>query len=292
MPELPEVETVRRGLAPSLVGRRLVRVEARRPDLRFPLPERFADRLTGVRIEALERRAKYLLAALDTGETLIAHLGMSGRFTVVAPGDTAAAAGGAPGAFYFATPPNPVHTHVVFETDVGVRVEYNDPRRFGFMDLAPTAALAGHRAFADMGPEPLDPGFDGAVLAAALRGARTPIKSALLDQKVVAGLGNIYVCEALFMAGISPNRPAGRISRRRLDRLVTAIRDVLASAIEAGGSSLRDFAGAQGALGYFQHRFQVYDREGAACPRAGCAGLVHRKTQGGRSTFYCAACQS
>lgn len=291
MPELPEVETVRRGLAPSLVGRRLVRVETRRPDLRFPLPERFAARLEGARIDALDRRAKYLLAALDTGETLIAHLGMSGRFTVV-PAETGVAPAGAPGAFYFATPPDPTHTHVVFETDAGDRVEYNDPRRFGFMDLTSTADLGAHRAFAAMGPEPLGPAFDGAVLAAALRGARTPIKSALLDQRVVAGLGNIYVCEALFAAGISPVRPAGRIARRRLDALVAAIKDVLAAAIEAGGSSLRDFADAQGALGYFQHRFQVYDREGAICPRTGCSGMVQRRIQGGRSTFYCAACQS
>lgn len=287
---------MRRGLSPALVGRRLVRVEARRPDLRFPLPERFATRLEGARIETLERRAKYLLAGLDTGETLIAHLGMSGRFTIIAPpsaspGEQAPDAP-APDAFYFAHPPDPTHTHVVFETDAGVRVEYNDPRRFGFMDLTPTAALASHRAFAAMGPEPLEPAFDGAALAAALRGARTPIKSALLDQRVVAGLGNIYVCEALFAAGISPTRPAGRIARRRLDVLVAAIKDVLAAAIEAGGSSLRDFAGAEGALGYFQHRFQVYDREGAVCPRPDCAGMVQRRMQGGRSTFYCAVCQS
>jgi formamidopyrimidine-DNA glycosylase len=269
------------------VGRRLTRVEARRPDLRFPLPERFVERLEGARVEALFRRAKYLAASLDTGETLIAHLGMSGRFTIRAP--TGAAA---PGAFYFANGPDPTHTHVVFTTDAGDRIEYNDPRRFGFMDIAATSELSGCKAFRALGPEPLGPDFDVAALAKSVAGSRQPIKSALLDQSVVAGLGNIYVCEALHIAGISPMRRAGRVSVRRLDVLVTAIRAVLDAAIEAGGSSLKDFADAQGALGYFQHRFQVYDREGAACQREGCNGLVVRRIQSGRSTFYCPICQT
>jgi formamidopyrimidine-DNA glycosylase len=287
VPELPEVETVRRGLEPVLVGRRLTRVEARRPDLRFPLPDRFAERLEGARVEALLRRAKYLVANLDTGETLIAHLGMSGRFTIRTPMQSVA-----PGAFYYADDPDPTHTHIVFTTDAGDRIEYNDPRRFGFMDIAATADLAGHKSFRTLGPEPLGPEFDAAALAAAVSGSRQPVKTALLDQSVVAGLGNIYVCEALHLAGISPVRRAGRVSARRLGVLVATIRVVLEAAIAAGGSSLKDFADAQGALGYFQHRFRVYDREGAPCQREGCGGVVARRVQAGRSTFYCPICQT
>lgn len=286
MPELPEVETVRRGLAPALEGRRLVRVEARRPDLRFPLPERFVERLAGARVLGLGRRAKYLLIALDTGETLISHLGMSGRYNVEGP-----AGGARPGDFYYAAPPDPAHTHVVFTTDAGVEVAYNDPRRFGYMDLASTGALEETSHFKGMGPEPLGNGFSGGYLLSAFARRKQNVKATLLDQRVVAGLGNIYVCEALHAAGIAPARAAGRIGAARLDALAGEIRTVLEAAIAAGGSSLRDFANAEGALGYFQHRFKVYDREGEPCPRANCGGVIRRIVQGGRSTFYCPKCQ-
>jgi formamidopyrimidine-DNA glycosylase len=282
MPELPEVETVRRGLAPVLDGARLRAVEARRPDLRFPLPPRFAERLQGARVRGLSRRAKYLLAPLDTGETLVAHLGMSGRFTILdAPAP--------PGAFYHETPTDPAHTHVVLETEAGVRIEYNDPRRFGYMELIADEALDAHPFFARLGPEPLGNAFDAAHLARAFRGRKQSVKATLLDQRVVAGLGNIYVCEALHRSGIAPSRPAGRIAPPRLETLAGAIRTVLVEAIEAGGSTLRDYAQTDGALGYFQHRFLVYDREGAPCPQ--CNAPVRRIVQGGRSTFYCGRCQ-
>lgn len=285
MPELPEVETVRRGLAPVLEGRRIVAAETRRPDLRFPLPDRFAERLTGARIGPLARRGKYLIAPLDTGEALMAHLGMSGRFTVIAPEGQQR-----PGDFYYAAPPDPTHTHVVFVIEGGVRVEYNDPRRFGFMDLLPGDwEQAG--PFAAMGPEPLGNGFSGAHLAAVFAGRAQSVKASLLDQRLVAGLGNIYVCEALHRVGISPKRAAGRIAMGRLEALAAAIRQVLEEAIEAGGASLRDYAQADGALGYFQHGFRVYDREGAGCPTPGCRGIVRRIVQAGRSTFYCGDCQ-
>jgi len=286
MPELPEVETVRRGLQPVLEGRRLRRVEARRPDLRFPFPEGFVQRLTGARIEALDRRAKYLLARLDRGETLVMHLGMTGRFEIDRPEGTVR-----PGEFHYAAPPDPKHAHVVFETDDGGRVTYYDPRRFGFMGLVETAALAQHPWFAGMGPEPLSDAFDGAVLARGFDGRSQGPKTLLLDQRVVAGLGNIYVCEALNRSRISPFKPAGRIARRRLDLLASTVRDVLTEAVAAGGSTLRDFATADGALGYFQHSFRVYDREGEPCANAGCGGVIARKVQAGRSTFYCPACQ-
>ena len=286
MPELPEVETVRRGLTPALAGARLVRVEARRPDLRFPLPEGFVQRLTGARIERLDRRAKYLLAPLDRGDTLVMHLGMTGRFEV----ETAKAAV-RPGDFLYANPPDPKHAHVVFETEDGARVTYYDPRRFGFMDLIPTDDLWEHPWFRGMGPEPLGPGLTGSYLAKAFAGRKQGPKTLLLDQRIVAGLGNIYVCEALHRAGISPTKPAGGIAKRRLEPLVTAIREVLAEAIEAGGSSISDYANADGALGYFQHRFRVYDREGEPCPTPGCRGIVRRTVQAGRSTFHCPVCQ-
>jgi formamidopyrimidine-DNA glycosylase len=287
MPELPEVETIRRGLAPVLEGAWLSRVEARRPDLRFPLPEGFVQRLTGARIDRLERRAKYLLAALDRDETLVMHLGMSGRFEIAG-----AQASPRPGAFALAQAPDPRHAHVVFETDAGASVTYYDPRRFGYMDLIATDRLAEHPWFSGLGPEPLGGGFDSAVLERAFAGRRQSVKATLLDQRVVAGLGNIYVCEALFRAGIAPEQAAGALGRRTLALLVKCIRSVLGEAIEAGGSTLRDYATADGSLGYFQHSFSVYGREGEACLKHGCAGRIERIVQGGRSTFACSRCQT
>lgn len=289
MPELPEVETVRRGLLPAMEGAIFERVELRRPDLRFPLPADFARRLAGARVERLARRGKYLTAALSSGETLIMHLGMTGRFTVertgAGMGGVARPGGGAA---------DPRHDHVVFlmnglDAGHGARITFNDPRRFGFMDLASTAVLEASPHFAGMGPEPLDPAFTAAVFAARLRGRAAPVKTALLDQRLVAGIGNIYACEALFRAGISPRRKAQSLSAARAEKLHGALRAVLLDAIEAGGSSLRDFADASGARGYFQHRFSVYGREGEDCPA--CAGPVRRIVQSGRSTFYCPACQ-
>ncbi|HEY3697355.1 bifunctional DNA-formamidopyrimidine glycosylase/DNA-(apurinic or apyrimidinic site) lyase [Phenylobacterium sp.] len=287
MPELPEVETVRRGLEPVLAGARLARVEARRPDLRFPLPPDFVQRLTGAVILTLQRRAKYLLGALDRGDTLVMHLGMSGRFEIARPEGAVR-----PGEFHYAADPDPRHAHVQFATEAGAQVTYYDPRRFGYMALIPTAELGTHPWFANLGPEPLSDAFDADRLAGALAGRRQGPKTLLLDQRIVAGLGNIYVCEALHRARISPFRPAGEISRARLVKLVAAIRAVLTEAIAAGGSSLRDYAAADGALGYFQHRFRVYGREGAPCPNRGCAGVVARKAQAGRSTFHCPVCQT
>lgn len=282
MPELPEVETVRRGLIPALEGRRLTRVEQRRPDLRFPFPDDFVQRLTGAVITRLERRAKYLVGRLDRGGLLIMHLGMTGRFEID---------GALPGQFEQAVAPDPRHAHVVFETEAGGRVTYYDPRRFGFMGLIDGDDLAVHPWFAGMGPEPLGPDFHAGVLAAAFAGRRQGPKSLLLDQRVVAGLGNIYVCEALHRSGISPLKPAGGLSKRRLGRLTADIKAVLAEAVEVGGSTLRDFAAADGALGYFQHRFRVYGREGEPCPTPGCRGVIQRTVQAGRSTFHCPACQ-
>ena len=286
MPELPEVETVRRGLEPVLAGARLIRVEARRPDLRFPFPEGFVQRLTGARIERLERRAKYLLAPLDRGWTLVMHLGMTGRFEI--EGGPAARK---PGRFVQAAPADPRHAHVVFETDAGARVTYFDPRRFGYMDLAPSEGLQDSRWFQGLGPEPLGPAFDAAVLARAFEGRRQAVKSVMLDQRAIAGLGNIYVCEALHRAGIAPSRPAGALKAAKLKPLAEAIRQVLEEAIEAGGSTLRDYAAADGSLGYFQHSFAVYGREGEACLKAGCGGVIERTVQAGRSTFACPRCQ-
>lgn len=283
MPELPEVETVRRGLEPVLKGRRLLRVDIRRPDLRFPFPEGFVQRIAGARVEALRRRAKYLLIDLDRGETLISHLGMSGRFRIEGRVET--------GRFRRAVGDDPRHDHVLLETDVGDRVIYHDPRRFGFMGLAATEDLARHPWFAAMGPEPLSDAFGVESLAVAFRGRRQGPKTLLLDQRTVAGLGNIYVCEALHEAQISPFRPAGRVSRPRLERLARQVKAVLHRAIAAGGSSLRDFAAADGALGYFQHGFRAYDREGEACVNPGCGGMIRRRVQAGRSTFWCPACQ-
>jgi formamidopyrimidine-DNA glycosylase len=287
MPELPEVETVRRGLQPTLEGARLVEVEARRPDLRFPLPDDFSRRLTGARIGRLERRAKYLLAGLDTGETLVMHLGMTGRFEIEQGEDSQS-----PGRFRFPAPVGGKHAHVVLQTEAGRRVVYSDARRFGFMDLIRTEGLAGHPWFKGMGPEPLGPQFTADYLKGALKGRVQAIKLMLLDQKIVAGLGNIYVCEALFRARISPFTPAGQISKARLSALVAAVREVLEEAIAAGGSTLRDYVGADGALGYFQHSFRCYGREDQPCLRPACPGVIARKVQGGRSTFFCATCQS
>jgi formamidopyrimidine-DNA glycosylase len=287
MPELPEVETIRRGLAPVLEGARLTRVEARRPDLRFPLPEGFAQRLTGARIEHLDRRAKYLLAPLDRGDTLVMHLGMTGRFEV-----SGAVRADRPGHFALAQAPDPRHAHVLFETEAGALVTFYDPRRFGYMDLIATEGLQAHPWFAALGPEPLGDGFDADYLKRAFAGRRAPVKAALLDQRLVAGLGNIYVCEALFRAAIAPERSAGGLGPRQLAALVGAIRAVLCEALEAGGSTLRDYASADGSLGYFQHRFRVYGRDGEACVKRGCNGRVERIVQSGRSTFACSRCQT
>mgnify|MGYP003627134011 CR=1 FL=1 len=287
MPELPEVETVRRGLAPVMEGQVIVSARNNRPDLRFAFPEHFADRLTGARVDRLERRAKYLLAHLSSGETLLMHLGMSGRFTIeAATGDPGQLA-----AFVHASGGNPKHDHAVFEMEGGARITFNDPRRFGFMAMFSTADAASQSFLAGLGPEPLGNEFSPAHLDAVLSGKRSPIKMALLDQRVVAGLGNIYVCEALYRAGISPRRLAASIPGARSARLVPHIRNVLSEAIEAGGTTLRDFAATDGALGYFQHSFAVYGREGEACRANSDHGPVQRIVQSGRSTFFCPHCQ-
>jgi len=278
VPELPEVETVRRGLLPKLVGRRLVRVVQRRRDLRVPLPHRFAQRVEGREVLGIDRRAKYLLIRLDDGQTLIAHLGMSGRMTLH---DAASAA----------RHPFDRHDHVVLETDQGWQVRFNDARRFGLMLLERDDAVPGHKLFKDLGPEPLDESFDGAALAERLAGRRTSIKAALLDQKTLVGVGNIYACEALFLAGISPRRSAHTVQGERAERLVAAIKQVLMRAIDDGGSTLRDHVQPGGELGYFQTRFNVYDRVGAVCPTRDCGRAVRRLVQSGRSTFYCSHCQ-
>ncbi len=287
MPELPEVETVRRGLQPVLEGARLSRVEQRRPDLRFAFPDGFVQRLTGATITALERRAKYLLAQLDRGDTLVMHLGMTGRFEIDEPGGPRQR----PGDFVHAPASDPKHAHVLFMTEAGATVTYSDPRRFGFMGLVETARLDQHPWFSAMGPEPLGPDFDAGVLVAAFKGRKQTAKTLLLDQRVVAGLGNIYVCEALHRSGISPIKPAALISKAKIKILTAAIKDVLAEAIKAGGSTLRDYAGADGALGYFQHTFRAYGREGEACVTPSCRGVIERTVQAGRSTFFCPVCQ-
>lgn len=284
MPELPEVETVRRGLIPAMEGRRILSARANRADLRFAFPERFAERLTGTRVERLDRRAKYLLARLGSGETLLMHLGMSGRFSI-----TAEDLKHQPGGFVYAPAADPRHDHVVVDLEGGVTVTYNDPRRFGFMTLFETGGEDGVAYLAGLGPEPDSNAFSGPALASAFAGRRSPVKAGLLDQRVVAGLGNIYVCEALWRARISPKRLCASTAGLRAERLATCVRAVIAEAIEAGGSTLRDYAGADGALGYFQHRFDVYGREGEPC-RRGC-GPVTRIVQSNRSTFYCPGCQ-
>jgi formamidopyrimidine-DNA glycosylase len=288
MPELPEVETVRRGLASIFEGSSIFEVELRRADLRFPFPPNFQARLKGRRVATLRRRAKYLVAQLDNDEALIMHLGMSGSFRI----DPAPL----PGDFLFSRSKHPAHDHVVFNFESGARVTYNDPRRFGFMLLLAAKEIDAHPLFAKLGMEPLDPAMSAGALARILQGRATPLKSALLDQKNIAGLGNIYVCEALHRAGLSPLRIAGSLAAsgkplKALERLSTSIKAVLREAIEAGGSSLRDHRQTDGSLGYFQHNFRVYDRENAPCPTRGCKGLVARVTQAGRSTFYCPVCQ-
>ncbi|WP_404382061.1 bifunctional DNA-formamidopyrimidine glycosylase/DNA-(apurinic or apyrimidinic site) lyase [Caenispirillum salinarum] len=280
MPELPEVETVCRGLAAALEGRRLDRVEVRRPDLRIPFPPGFAGALQGRRVLRIRRRGKYFIWELDDGTALLGHLGMSGSMTIRAPGTN--------------FPPPAPHDHVILTTDDGAQVSYHDPRRFGLMTLSTVAGVEDHPLLAAMGPEPLSDAFTPAVLAAALAGKNTPIKSALLDQGVVAGLGNIYVCEALFRARTSPRRLAANVGRRRIEALVPAIKSVLTEAIASGGSSLRDYRQATGELGYFQHTFAVYDREGQPCPGCDCGAAegrargIQRIVQAGRSTFFCA----
>jgi len=282
MPELPEVETVRRGLAPVMEGVVITRADVNRPDLRWPFPGNMAKRLTGQRVERLRRRSKYILADLSSGETLLIHLGMSGRMLV---------SGDPLGNFVHDHPAAEKHDHVVFHMENGARITFNDPRRFGAMDLMPTATAQEHKLLAVLGPEPLGNDFHESILCDAFEGRNTPVKSALLDQRIVAGLGNIYVCETLFRAGISPKRKAGRIATARVAAMVPIIRAVLEEAIEAGGSSLRDFRQADGELGYFQHSFDVYGREGAPCRRDGCEGTIARIVQSGRSSFYCPVCQ-
>ncbi len=295
MPELPEVETVRRGLAPAMEGMRIRWLELRRTDLRFPFPADFADRVSGACIVGLGRRAKYLLIDLDSGETVIAHLGMSGSFRVEHETENEL-----PGAFRHARSKDEKHDHVVFHLEGAegvVRVIYNDPRRFGFMDLLPRVDLDNYPAFRQLGPEPVGNALDADGLAARFAGRSQPLKVALLDQSNIAGLGNIYVCEALWRAGLSPTRPAGALvtpggrPKKELVRLVEAIRAVIADAIAAGGSSLRDHIRTDGSLGYFQHTFRVYDREGHACANPECDGTVARIVQSGRSTFFCSRCQ-
>ena len=330
MPELPEVETVRRGLAPVMEGARILRVEARRPDLRVPFPPDFTARLEGQTITGLGRRAKYLTADLGSGDVLLMHLGMSGSFRVSREDEKTQ-----PGAFHHLKPAAPAHDHVVFHLSSGATVTFNDPRRFGLMLIVPRSELAGHPLMREVGPEPLGNAFDASLLAAACAGKKTSLKAALLDQAVVAGLGNIYVCEALHRAQLSPRRRASTIATRtrrpgtagvppafphplrtgkgregerqqragrlrsqdtavpnmRAVALVEAIKAVLLDAIEAGGSSLRDHRQTNGELGYFQHRFRVYDREGEPCVTKGCGGVVKRIVQNGRSTFFCPVCQ-
>ncbi|QBF29794.1 bifunctional DNA-formamidopyrimidine glycosylase/DNA-(apurinic or apyrimidinic site) lyase [Thalassococcus sp. S3] len=282
MPELPEVETVRRGLAPVMEGDVIARADVNRPDLRWPFPERMAERLTGQQVLRLRRRSKYILADLSGGETLLIHLGMTGRMT---------ASGDPLGQFVHTHPMPEKHDHVVLHMKSGARITFNDARRFGAMDLMPTEGAEVHKLLAVLGPEPLGNDFHEQHLIDAFRGKNTPVKAALLDQRIVAGLGNIYVCEALYRARISPRRKAGRIGAARVAALVPIIRQVLADAIEAGGSSLRDYRQADGELGYFQHSFDVYGREGEPCRTPECSGHVGRIVQSGRSSFYCVQCQ-
>jgi len=272
MPELPEVETVCRGLAGVLEGRRLAKVELRRKDLRIPFPKGFVASLTGRKVLRVYRRAKYVLMDLDDGQVVIAHLGMSGRMTIVKD-----------------QTPLDRHDHVVFTTDKGVVVRFNDPRRFGLMTVAPAATLDAHNLFRHLGPDAMSDAFDGAYLSRALKGRKTSIKVAIMDQRIVVGVGNIYACEALYRAGISPRRKAGTVAGARSTLLVPAIKAVLAQAIAAGGSSLRDHVQPSGELGYFQDSWQVYGREGESCRN--CGNIVKRIVQGGRSTFHCARCQ-
>ncbi|SMX26114.1 Formamidopyrimidine-DNA glycosylase [Pelagimonas phthalicica] len=283
MPELPEVETVMRGLAPSMQGAVIAQAQVNRPDLRWPFPEHFAERLTGKRVERMWRRSKYILAELSSAETLLIHLGMSGRMLV---------SGDPLGNFVLEHPATEKHDHVVLDFDNGARVTFNDPRRFGAMDLLDTATQEQHKLLVGIGPEPLGNQFDESHLIAALKGRKMPMKSALLDQKIIAGLGNIYVCETLYRGKIHPARRACDVTENEIRALVPIIREVLSEAIEAGGSSLKDFRQADGELGYFQHSFDVYGREGEACKAPGCGTQIARIVQSGRSSFFCPSCQS
>ena len=282
MPELPEVETVKAGIAPVMEGHVIAQAQVNRPDLRWPFPDRMAERLSGQRVLGLRRRSKYILVDLESAETLLIHLGMSGRMLI---------SGHTVGDFHHVHPAPAKHDHVVFEMDSGVRITFNDARRFGAMDLMQTATQDDHWLIRDLGPEPLGNGFNESYLISRLAGRNTPIKSALLDQRIVSGLGNIYVCEVLFRAGIHPKRKAGQISAKRVASLVPLIRQVLSKAIAAGGSSLRDYRQSDGELGYFQHVFQVYDREGEQCATHGCDRVIQRIVQSGRSSFFCPQCQ-
>lgn len=282
MPELPEVETVRNGLLPVMEGHVIRQTVVRRPDLRWPFPDRMSERLSGKCVLALRRRSKYIILDLSSGESLIIHLGMSGRILIF----------DAPvGAFHYTQPAPEKHDHVIFEMESGARVVFNDARRFGAMDLIATESLEMHWLLKDIGPEPLGNDFNESYLEKRLRGRGVPMKTALLDQKIIAGLGNIYVCEALNRARISPRRKAGNVSRAGIARLVPIIRDVLNEAISAGGSSLRDYRQTDGELGYFQHTFRAYDREGKPCRTPECSGKIQRIVQSGRSTYYCGRCQ-
>src|SRR6266702_8292136 len=292
MPELPEVETVRRGLQPAMEGSIIVKAEARRKDLRFPFHKDFVARLEGQTVTGLGRRAKYLMADLTSGDVLLMHLGMSGSFRVLNGG-----ANGTPGQFHHPRSDDRAHDHVVFHMSSGAAVVFNDPRRFGYMKIIARSVIEDEPLLKGLGPEPLGNEFDAAMLARACADKKTSLKAALSDQRVVAGLGNIYVCEALFRAHLSPKRKAATLATRKIEptdhagRLVEAIHDVLNQAIKAGGSSLRDHRQTSGELGYFQHSFQVYDREGEPCHTPGCGGTVRRFTQNGRSTFWCPKCQ-
>ena len=283
MPELPEVETVRRGLTPAMEGQVIVQADVNRPDLRWPFPDNMSERLTGKTVLRLRRRSKYVLADLSSGETLLIHLGMSGRMLI---------SGDPLGQFVHEHPAPEKHDHVVFHMSNGSRVTFNDPRRFGAMDLLDTATAEKHKLLAALGPEPLGNDFNDSVLITAFENKKSPVKSALLDQGIVCGLGNIYVCEALFRAGISPTRLAKDLTKPRVRSLVPIIRDVLSEAIEAGGSSLKDFRQADGELGYFQHSFDVYGREGEPCRTEGCTNAIERIVQSGRSSFHCPTCQT
>jgi formamidopyrimidine-DNA glycosylase len=291
MPELPEVETVRRGLQPAMEGARFEHIEVRRGDLRWPLPKDFVMRLEGRTVEGLGRRAKYLVVDLSSGEVLLMHLGMSGSFHVFRNG------GSLPGNYYHQRDKHLAHDHVVFRMSSGATVTFNDPRRFGFMKLVPRSELDREPLLRALGPEPLGNAFDAAMLARACKGKKTSLKAALSDQKIVAGLGNIYVCEALHRARLSPRRRASTIASKtgapneRAEMLVAGIKAVLKDAIEAGGSSLRDHRRTDGDLGLFQHNFRVYDREGEKCPTPRCTGTIRRIVQTGRSTFFCPVCQ-
>src|ERR1700760_2356531 len=292
MPELPEVETVRRGLQPAMEGARIVKLEARRKDLRFPFQKDFVARLGGQTVTGLGRRAKYLMADLESGDVLLMHLGMSGSFRVLKADDEQT-----PGHFHHPRSEDRAHDHVVFHMSSGSAVVFNDPRRFGYMKIIARKALEDEPLLKGLGPEPLGNEFDAAMLARACADKKTSLKAALLDQRVVAGLGNIYVCEALFRSHLSPKRSASTLADKKQQptehakHLVTAIHAVLNQAIKAGGSSLRDHRQTSGELGYFQHSFQVYDREGETCQTKGCGGLVRRFVQNGRSTFWCPKCQ-